>query len=361
MKKYKTVILAAGGTGGHLFPATAVADQLNLLNVKTHLITDLRCLPYLPVNLTPEKHIIDIHLKMRGLINKIRSLLRLTGACIKALLLVNKIKPDAIVGFGGYPSFPALIAAKILKIPIIIHEQNCFLGKSNRIFAKDAKIIALSYKETANIENYDDKTIIIGDIVRSEIENISSQYQPDSKIFNLFICGGSQGAKIFSTLIPKAIKKLVKTNPNIKIHITQQALTEDQQQLKKEYLDLGIDCKISGFFHNIVEIYSNSQLVIARSGAGTIAELTHIGVPAIFIPLPSAADDHQFYNAKAIAESNASWCYKQENITCSILANKLSEIINDRKILSDFSLNLLKRKNTGAAARLADTVCKIIT
>ncbi|GAB4167750.1 MAG: undecaprenyldiphospho-muramoylpentapeptide beta-N-acetylglucosaminyltransferase [Rickettsiaceae bacterium] len=371
--KNRTILLAAGGTGGHLFPAVAVAEELSKIaplasslvldkvNYKTHLITDLRCKNYLPENLPAQVHIIDIHLKMSGVLNKALSLWNLSKACIKALFLVKKLKPSVVVGFGGYPSFPVLLAAKILKVPIILHEQNCFLGKSNRFFAKTAKVIALSYKETTNINSHTrSKIIITGDIVRPAIENLTAQYQHDSKVFNLFAFGGSQGAKVFSKLIPEALKVLRDLEPNLKIKIVQQVGLEDHARLEAYYNAIGIEHELANFFHNMAEIYSKTQLVIARSGASTIAELVHAGVPAIFIPYPLAMDDHQYFNAKAIADSGAGWCYRQENLTAEILAQKLQTLITNRKELLAASKNLTKRKKKGAAKYLADTVVKII-
>ncbi|MFK7973411.1 MAG: undecaprenyldiphospho-muramoylpentapeptide beta-N-acetylglucosaminyltransferase [Rickettsiaceae bacterium] len=362
--KEKLIMLAAGGTGGHLFPAIAVAEELNKHpHVTTHLVTDLRCKDYLPQDLSTTYHIINIHIKLSGLLNKVFSIANLFNACIKSLLLVGKIKPDIIVGFGGYPSFPVLLAAKILRIPIIVHEQNCFLGKSNRLFANTAKIIALSYKETPNISKYDQKKIIItGDIIRSQISSFKVHYNAHSTLFNIFVVGGSQGAKIFSTLIPEAITELIKLDAKIKdsINIIQQVRKDDYQQLEQHYKRLGIEYELSNFFHHMSDIYAKTQLVIARAGAGTVAELAYTGTPAIFIPLPSAMEDHQFLNANAIAEAKGGWCYRQKELNAVSLAHKLYELINHRSVLEATSSNLLKRKQHNASQNFADTILKIV-
>jgi len=356
----KTILLAAGGTGGHLFPAIALAEKLLKSDCSIHLITDRRCQPYLNDDLPIIPHIIDLHLKMSGLLNKVRSAAAILIACIKAFFLLNKIKPDVIIGFGGYPSFPAMFVAKILNIPMIIHEQNCFLGKSNRFFAESAKLIALSYQETVNIDlKFKDKLLFTGDIVRSMIRNLPEKQDFDSEDFHLFIFGGSQGAKIFSSLMPKAIEELLKLNPKLKLSITQQVNARDKAQLAACYESIGIKYELSEFFHDMDKIYAKSQLVIARSGASTIAELTSIGLPAIFIPLPHAMEDHQYFNAKAIETSNAGWCYRQNDISVFILAQKINELIINRNLLKTASNNLLKRKTDGAQY-LADTVLKII-
>jgi UDP-N-acetylglucosamine--N-acetylmuramyl-(pentapeptide) pyrophosphoryl-undecaprenol N-acetylglucosamine transferase len=359
MKKQRKILLAAGGTGGHLFPAIAIAEELAKRKISAHLITDQRCAKYLTPDLPVEAHIINIHMKMSGLIAKIKSLAALILACFHAIILLHKIRPNLVIGFGGYPSFPSLLAAILLGIPIVIHEQNCFFGKSNRIFARFAKLIALSYKETKNINpKFKSKIIFTGDIVRSKIYNLPPKKSFSGKNFHLFIVGGSQGAQIFSKLVPNAIKKLKKLNPKLNISITQQTSKADQASVSQIYAKLGIKHELAEFFHNMPEIYKKSQLVIARSGASTIGELTSIGLPAIFVPFPYAAEDHQYFNAKALADNGASWCYRQEEISDSILSEKIHELTTNKKLLEQASIALIARKNNGAEY-LVDTVLKI--
>ena len=356
----KTILLSAGGTGGHFFPAIALTDELKKSGCNIHLITDKRCEKYLNSEMQIDHNIVDLHIKTSGIMNKIKSAFQLITACIKTLFLLMRIKPDAVIGFGGYPTFPSLLAAKTLHIPIILQEQNCFLGKSNRFFASGAKLIALAYPETDNIDDkLKEKITITGDIVRSSIKKLPKKKSFDSKEFNLFIFGGSQGAKIFSSLIPEAIELLLAKNPNIQLSITQQASLEHQEELTERYSKLGIKHELSDFFHNMHEIYHNSQLVVSRSGASTIAELASIGLPAIFIPYPHAAEDHQYFNAKAIADSGASWYLRQNDASAEALSEKLAELITDRTLLKNASKNLATRKNDGAK-NLADTVLKII-
>lgn len=360
MNNKKTIVLAAGGTGGHFFPAIALAEELAKSVPNIHLITDRRCEKYITKNMPVIPYITDLHIKMSGIFNKIKSIYQLITACIKTMILFFKLKPSVVIGFGGYPSFPAMLAASFFKIPIIIHEQNCFLGKSNRIFAKKAKVIALSYKETTNVSSaYKDKIIYTGDIIRETIKNLPEKQSFNSKVFNIFVFGGSQGAHIFSTLIPEAIQFLKKLAPEIKIRITQQVTDEYKLQILQTYKKIGIECELENFFYNIHDIYLNSDLVIARSGASTIAELTTIGLPAIFIPFPYSAEDHQTFNAMALVKDNASWCYNQKDITPEILAKKLYELITNRNVIQHASKNLLKRKTNGTKY-LTDTVLKII-
>lgn len=358
----KTIILAAGGTGGHLFPAISVGEKLIKIDkVKTCLVTDFRCKKFLPVDLKIPTYFIDIHLKMNNPLNKLKSLFNLANACIKALFLVFKLKPSIVVGFGGYPSFPILLAARILRIPVIIHEQNCFIGKINRFFANYAKVIALSYPQTYNAKNFDEtKIIVTGNMVRAEICKIDNHYNAHSEEFNILVLGGSQGAKIFTDIMPDVIKQLLKLDNNLKINIIQLVSVNDKKYLENEYDKLGVKYQLSDFFHNMAEIYSKINLVISRSGAGTIAELSYLGIPAIYIPFPYATDDHQYLNAQAIVDIKGGWCYRQDTISAHILSQDIYKLISDRNLLASTSQNLRLQSKNDAAKHLVDTVLKII-
>jgi len=360
--KRKVILLTAGGTGGHFFPALALAEELaKNSELEVHISTDNRCKKYLTNDIKIKSHIVDLYINLRGMINKLKIPFAIYLSLIKAFILIKKLKPELIIGFGGYPSFPVMFIGQLLSIPTIVYEQNSFFGKSNKFFAKKARVIALAYKNTENLPtNYSDKILITGDFVRYNIKNLPEKTSFNNKLFNLLVFGGSQGAKIFSSLIPETIKVLLIKYPETNIRIVQQVLEDDKERVKKTYDDLKIQSTISDFFHDIYKQYENSQLVIARAGATTIAELTQIGLPAIFIPLPSSADDHQYYNAKSLQDSNCSWYYRQEEVTAEILADKIHNLIENPSIIKEASLNLLKRKTDGTK-HLANTVLKIIT
>ncbi len=360
MTNDKIILLSAGGTGGHLFPALALAEELLLSKSNVQLITDTRCEKYISKDLGFKVNVIDFHLKTNSIFNKIIALHKIVFTCFKHIFLIRKIKPKVIIGFGGYTSFPAIFAARILNIPYVLVELNCFLGKANRVFTNKAHLIALTYKETVNVSHIPhERVMYTGDLVRSAIRSLPVKNNFDRKAFHLFVFGGSQGAKIFSELIPAAMERIINSSPNTQIEITQQAKIEDHGRLNNFYQELGIKHTISDFFHNIHEIYADSDLAITRSGSGTVAELVTIGLPSIFIPFPYAMEDHQYYNAKALEDSGASWCYRQETLTPEILANKILTLINNRKLLIDASENMIKRKSNGTKY-LADTVLKII-
>ena len=358
----KVILLTAGGTGGHFFPAVALAEELSLhKDLDVRISTDNRCKKYLTSDIKIKCHIVDLYISLRGMFNKLKLPFVISISLLKAFILVFQLKPKLIIGFGGYPSFPIMFVGRLLFIPIIIYEQNSFFGKSNKFFAKTAKIIALAYKDTQNLpKEYLSKALITGDLVRNSIKTLKQKDFSDNGSFNLLIIGGSQGAKIFSTLVPEAIGILLEKYPDTSINVIQQVQKDDQEFVKKIYNDLKVNNIISDFFYDIHSYYKNCNLLIARSGATTIAELTHLGLPAIFIPLPSAADDHQYYNAKALQDSNSSWFYRQNELTSEVLANKLHDLIMNPSLIKQASLNILKRKTDGTKY-LADTVLKIIT
>ena len=357
----KKIVVSGGGTGGHLFPAIALGEELLTRNYEVHLITDSRCEKYLGKDLNLISHILNFKINSKNIITRLYFTISVLIVTIESLLILYRLKPEIIIGFGGYPSFPTMLAALLLRLPIIIHEQNCFMGKTNKFFAKFAVKIALSYKETKNIADiYKNKVIVTGNIIRGNIKDIDIKNDFNSSIFKIFIFGGSQGAKVFSTLIPQSIKELMKLKPEVQLQITQQAVLADHLAISEIYSELGVPYQLSEFFHNMGDLYKRQDLVISRSGASTIAELTALGLPAIFIPYPYAADNHQFYNAKTLEDNNEGWCFEQSKITPILLANKILELINNRDALKQVSSNLLKRKNDGGKI-LADTVEKIIS
>lgn len=357
----KTIVVVGGGTAGHLFPAITLGEELIRRGYALHLFTDIRCQKYITKDLKLIVHIINIRLFPKGIINKLKLFISLLLVTLKLVFLLSKIKPSVIIGFGGYPTFAPLLAALFLRIPIIVYEQNCFLGKTNRFFLKYAAKVALTYDDTQNCTDLDsNKKIVIGNIVRENIRNLEIKNDFNHIPFRIFIFGGSQGAKFFSILIPTAIKILVTANPNIQLHVTEQAALEDHANIIGVYSNLKLSYKLADFFYDMNYQYLNHELVIARAGASTIAELSYIGLPAIFIPLPSAADNHQFYNARALEESGAGWCFEQKDITASILADKLLVLIKNRDILKQTSLELLKRKNDGTKI-LADAIERIVS
>ncbi|MFV0273548.1 MAG: undecaprenyldiphospho-muramoylpentapeptide beta-N-acetylglucosaminyltransferase [Rickettsia aeschlimannii] len=363
----KKIILVAGGTGGHFFPAVALGEELIKRGYEVHFITDLRCKQYIKQDMKVIFHILD--LKRSG--NIFLFLPRLSIAVLKAIKLLYNMKSSVTVGFGGYPVIAPMFAAIFLRVPIIIHEQNSYLGKVNKFFASFAKKIAISYETIKNLPEFaKSKIVVTGGVVRENIRELkviemSSRglttgskkslikaldpvVKPrNDKLFTIFIFGGSQGAKLFSELIPASIQILMQKQPSLELNIIQQAALDDQVKIKDIYSKLNITYEFAEFFDNMALQYKEADLVISRAGASTIEELTYIGLPAIFIPLPSAADNHQYYNAKLLEDKKTGWCLEQNDISAGKLADKILDLISNPKILEDASQNLLKRRKEG--------------
>ncbi|GAA5252606.1 undecaprenyldiphospho-muramoylpentapeptide beta-N-acetylglucosaminyltransferase [Candidatus Rickettsia kedanie] len=364
----KKIILVAGGTGGHFFPAVALGEELVKRGYEVHFITDLRCQKYINQNMGLIFHILDLKRSS----NIFLFLPNLSIAILKAIKLLYNIRSSAIIGFGSYPVISSMFAAVFLRVPIIIHEQNSYLGKVNKFFASFAKKIAISYEDVKNLPEFaKSKIVVTGGIVREnirELESVVYSVSPrglitgskkikkrldsvvktrNDKLFTIFIFGGSQGATLFSELIPASIHILMQKQPNLKLNIIQQAALDDQVKIKDIYSKLNINYEFAEFFDNMALQYKEANVVIARAGASTIEELTYIGLPAIFIPLPSAADNHQYYNAKLLEDKKAGWCLEQSDISAGKLADKILDLISNPKILEDASQNLLKRRKEG--------------
>jgi UDP-N-acetylglucosamine--N-acetylmuramyl-(pentapeptide) pyrophosphoryl-undecaprenol N-acetylglucosamine transferase len=343
------IAIAAGGTGGHFFPGLATANELIQHDYDVHIITDERCKKYFTNHSVEKYHIIDIKKNNVNFLTKCLFFLSLIRAIYRSIILLHNIKPKIIIGFGGYPSFPSMFAALILRIPIIIHEQNSFMGKVNKFLAKFAYKVTLTDKDTKNITGINNKKIIvIGNIIRDNIKKIKTKDNWDSDIFKILIFGGSQGAKIFSSLIPNTIKILLKSNPEIKLHIVQQIQQDDFEDVKKIYDNLNITYNLCDFFVNIHKEYDEANLVISRAGASTIAELTYIGMPSILIPYPHAADNHQLYNAINLQKKSASWYFVQNEVTSTKLAAKILLLIKNRDLLKSATTNLLNIRCDGS-------------
>jgi len=356
----KKIVLNAGGTGGHFFPAIALGEELTKRGYPVHLITDKRCEKYLTPEIKFSVKIIDLKLNAGSVQSKLISCMKIMFSTLKALVYLVKLRPCIVVNFGGYPTIPAAASAVLLNIPTIIHEQNSFLGETNRFFVKFAKVVALSYTEASFVRESRQELLITGNVVRSSIKNLVPKDNFESPVFRILVTGGSQSAKIFSTLIPEAMSELLKLGPNIKLQVTQQASKDTHENIGEIYSNLGISYKLSDFFHNMEKEYDNAELIICRAGASTIAELSQVGLPAIFIPYPYAADNHQFLNAKVLEGNGASWCMQQDLVTPLILAIKIHELSDNREMLRVASVELRKRKCDGVKI-LADTVEKIIS
>ena len=327
MTSKKKIFVVGGGTGGHLFPAVATGQELVKRGYEVHLITDDRCVKYLGDKKSSFFiHVINSSGFKSGFIAKMFAALKVAVAVVKTFILLRKEKPSLVITFGGYVAFSPLLCANMLGIPTAIHEQNSFFGKVNKWFAYRARNIFLTFKDTKNIPLGNNKKIIVsGNPVREEISKIEVKKNFRANPFRIVVMGGSQGAKVFSDLVPQAIEIATKHNPDIKLEVIQQAKIEDIDNIKSIYDKCKIKCEVSDFFHNIPKILVHAHLVIARSGASTIAELIQMSQPAFFVPFPFAAEKHQDFNADVIAKSGGGWWVPQDLINAQMIADKIIE------------------------------------
>lgn len=326
-----TVVLAAGGTGGHIFPAEALAEDLQSRGIKTVFITDKRAAGYKGILATLERYTVSAGTFGRGFVQKITALVEIILGIFQARKILKRIKPNVVVGFGGYPSFPTVYAAYSLGIPTVIHEQNSMLGRANRVMAKYVNVIATTFPNTRMIASaYAQKTILTGNPVRAAIQALRlipyPELSQDGNI-RILVTGGSQGASIFSQIVPAAIAALPGALRS-RVRIDQQCRKEDVETTRAVYAEMNVSADISSFFTDIPARLASAHLVIARAGASTICELTAAGRPSILVPLPNSMDNHQYYNASAIEEAGGAWMIPQEGFTAAALSNRIETFLS---------------------------------
>ncbi len=342
----KKIVIATGGTGGHVFPALALKKYLEDNNFTVIVTGDSKFSRYHPFD---DKHLLipAAHFASRHPFSIIKSLFILAQGFLKSLVIIYKEDPKIVIGFGGYATYPILLAACILKKDIIVHEANTTIGKVNRLFLKHAKYLTTGFKKIFGIdEKYNDKVVYTGNPVRENIK--PSDNKANNKNFNILIIGGSQGAKVFSKVIPEMIINLPKEDKE-NLFLCQQVKEEDITTITAFYKREKIECEIKSFFDDMDKKLANANLVIARAGASTISELVKVGVPAVFIPYPYAADNHQFFNAKEIVDSKAGWVVEESNNTYIELLQIIKSILKDPSILVDYSNHLKEMDRDGCA------------
>ena len=295
--KFEKILIATGGTGGHIFPAYSLAKHFLSKQKIVEIISDTRGIKFLK-DFTDIKinEIQTFTVDKKNFFKTIYSLILIFISIFKSIFFLFKNKPDLVFGMGGYSSFPVCIASRILNIPFIVYENNLHIGKANKSLIPFAKKIFVSNSELQGIkEKYNYKICKIGNIIRHEILNYRSKIEYDNKKINFLVLGGSQAAKSFAEKLPKVFEKCKIENIPIKIY--QQCLADQKEVLISKYRDLGIECEIFNFTTNILKYFSKTNLAITRSGSSMLAELLNANIPFIAVPLPTSADDHQLKNA----------------------------------------------------------------
>lgn len=362
-KEKPLIVLTAGGTGGHVYPAEALADELLRRGYRLTLVTDSRGKDNYKGRLgeIPNQAVWAGALVGKSRWFKIKSLFKTSIGILQAGWFLVKKRPVCVVGFGGYASFPCCMAAILLGTDLVVHEQNAVMSRTNRFLSKYAELTAQSFKN-AKYAPQRGKSILTGMPVRKAIvEAGESGYPTRTKAqkFNLLILGGSQGAKVFSEVIPEAVAKLSEEEQK-KLRIFQQCRQDDIPQVSAAYKQSKADVVVSHFFNNMNELYGQTHLIISRAGASSVSEIEVAGVPSVLVPLPIAADDHQTYNAKDISDAEAGIVLKQKEFTAEKIKQILSEAMNDPKSLKKMSQNAKNVAIKDAAERLADAIEKEI-
>lgn len=359
------VLLAAGGTGGHLFPAFALAEELARRGLAVDLATDMRGDRY--GTGFPARTVYRIPSatpgSKRNPLALARAGLTLARGIAQARRLLARLRPAAVVGFGGYPTVPPLVAARLLGIPAVIHEQNAVLGRANRALARHAAAIATSFRKTRLLDGpLAAKARFTGNPVRAAvIEAAETPYPPlaPGDPVRLLVFGGSQGARFFSETVPPALATLPSALRQ-RLKLVQQAREEDVAALTSALAEAGIDAEIATFFKDLPQRMALSHLVIARAGASSVAELAVIGRPSILVPLPHSLDSDQLANASNLAESGGSWCIEQKDLSPLRLATELRRLLDRPETLTAAAARARAEGQAGAVGLLADLVEEVI-
>jgi len=357
----KLILLAAGGTGGHLFPAEALALVLEKRGASVDLATDTRAahfkFPARAVHLIP-----SATLRGRNPVALARTAALLALGTVKAWRLIGKIRPSVVVGFGGYPTVPPLVAASLRSVPTVLHEQNGVMGRANRLLAARVTTIATGFRTLARLDpRLQAKINFTGNPVRPQvIEAAATPYARPQKggELHLLVFGGSQGAHVMAEIVPAAVAQLP-ADLRTRLRIVQQARAEDLESVRAAYAKLNVNAECAPFFTDLPARMAAAHLIISRSGASTVAELSAIGRPAILVPLPHALDQDQFANAGVLAEAGGAVRIEQRDFTPERLAAEIAALAGDPARLARMAKAAKSAGTIDAAERLADLVTKV--
>jgi len=355
-------VLAAGGTGGHMVPAHALAAELRSRGHGVLLITDDRGARFpglfegVPVHILPAGRIGG------GPIGWLKALNSIVKGRAQAKRLYREHRPDAVVGFGGYPAFPSLLAASSMKIATVLHEQNAVLGRVNRLLAGEAEAIGTAYDKVERLKSRNAaKSVLVGNPVREEIARLGElPFPPFDEIapLKILITGGSQGATILGQVVPEGLA-LLQPSLRRRLQIVQQCRPDDIERIRKRYAELGIPAELLTYIEDMPDKLADAHLVIGRAGASTIAELTAAGRPAILIPFAAATDDHQTANAREMTKAGGARTIQQSGFTPVVLARQIEAMAADPIALNNAAARALSVGRPHAARDLADVVERV--
>ena len=353
----KHLVMAAGGTGGHIFPSQALAEEMLKRGWRVDLWTDSRGLDFCS-NFPNDVNIRQIAsgTYSRGnIINRMIAPTKLAVGIVTSWIWMRQQKPSVVVGFGGYPAFPPLLASYFSKIPSVIHEQNSVLGLANRLLSRKVNIVVCGI-ECTNLSN-DVNSIIIGNPVREQILACSgTEYKvPEKGQLNLLILGGSQGSTVMDRILPKAIVGLPDSIRS-RLNIVQQARPENKEEILQSYNEAGLNCRISHFFDDVPRLMEDSHLIVARAGASTVSEITAMGRPSILIPFGSAANDHQTANAKVLMNYGATISISENEVNPKDITTEIVGLFENPNKAESMAQAAKKTARLDATEKFADII-----
>lgn len=359
MTNSRCYVLAAGGTGGHMVPAAALAAELTARGHHVALVSDDRGVRFPGLFEDIETHVLPAGRLAGGPIGYLKAMGKMMAGRAMALRLYKELRPAAVIGFGGYPALPALLAAFRGGIPTIVHEQNAVLGRVNRFVAGKVNAIATSYEAVERMKpGWAAKTHLVGNPVREAVLALRERPYPmleEEGIFRVLVTGGSQGATVLSEVVPDGLA-LLPVHFRRRLQVTHQARIEDIDAVRAKYLAHGIPADISTYIADMPEALAWAHVVIARAGASTISELTAAGRPGILVPLPSATDDHQTANAREITAAGGARTISQRAFTATELAKQIQKLGLDTQGLENAAARARSCGRPHAVRDLADLV-----
>lgn len=354
------LLIAAGGTGGHMFPAQALAESLKAADWDIAMITDAR--GHKHTNAIPADPILQVQaasISPRHPIKAAAGVAKLWAGTRQARAFIRDWKPDVVVGFGGYPAFPAMRAAQSMGVPTILHEQNAVLGRVNRVFAKKAKFVVSGFDKLTRLPD-GAKHVCVGNPLRAKIvEAVPKSYRTPIKNINVLIVGGSLGARLISDTMPKAIAALPDELRN-RLVVTQQTRPESLEQAKTAYAKAGVRAKCETFFSDIETHLAKAHYIVGRAGASSVSEIAMMGKPSLLIPLAIAMDDHQTENAMALKRLGAADILPESEFTLERVTAILEARLNDSTWLTSAAKAARKAARPNATADLAELVASTL-
>ncbi len=357
----RPVIITAGGTGGHMFPALALAGELERRGRTVALACDERGARFLPEEMEAFK--VRASSPSGSVGKRASGIVNLGLGLLQSWWWLKRQNPIAVAAFGSYASVPVGVAAGLMGLPILVHEQNAILGRANRMIAKRASGLALTFAETEHADMLpEDRHVTTGNPVRPGIrEHMGEAYSlpAEGEPLEILVIGGSQGARALSDVVPAALDRL-SGRERSHIRLTQQCRPEDMERVEQAYKGLGFEAEIKGFFDDLPARLAKAHLVISRSGASSVAEMMVLGRPSILIPLPYSLEGDQLANAKMVEAAGGAWLMEEATLTGELLADKIRIFLEKPERLSDAAAKAKALARPDAAEALADALERMI-